>query len=391
MQRFFTETIESNFIKAILSNSPISIFPPVSDGDYLVKGCRYLYSFSVILCTKSGYLKKGDTPLAEYSILSFSADSIPSKTEYDVFKSTTTNYDSATHHRLGEYLRYVSNTSGVNLMPYYNCFGYEQIHSSIDVGYASESYGDYLYADNPNYKVFAVPIKFNRFYTIAIDSFTPVYLKSVIIDDIGLVANPLEKGVANISDYLLERYPGSTVGHKVLRYSNTLFRRPFLYSISNKIADGFTQDQETLLQQHEKDLYLILQISQTNNSSIVILEGDYRNYCFHPFNVPKDLFLQTGLSELKLLEKNDKYSYAFSDKLIEYLALAVISPADTISENIAKVNKAVLGNVKLSYEYSDDLKKEVFKRVLENRYSDKFDIDGYVDVNAERVIARSDW
>ena len=134
-----------------------------------------------------------------------------------------------------------------------------------------------------------------------------------------------------------------------------------------------------------------MQISRTNNSSIVILEGDYRNYCFHPFNAPKNLFLQTGLSELKLLEKNDKYSYAFSDKLIEYLALAVISPADTISENIAKVNKAVLGNVKLPYEYSDDLKKEVFKRVFENRYSDKFDIDGYVDVNAERVIARSDW
>lgn len=396
MQKFFTETVESNFIKAILSASPISIFPPVSDGDYIVKGCRYVYACNLIFCTKSGYLNGTDDNIAEYNILSFMGNNPSPKNEYDVFKSTDTNYDSAAHHRLGEYLRYVSHTSGINLMPFYNCFGYNQIHSSINVDYGTEDYGKYVAEDNPDFKIFAIPIKFNKQYTIAIDSFTPIYLKAVITDDIGLTQNPLketpeDRVISDLSDYLSERFPGSEVKHKVLKYARTLFRQPFLYSISNKTAEGLSQEQETVLQQHEKDLYLILQISRSNNSSIVVLEGDYREYRFYPFNAPTAFFLHTGLSELKLLEKNDKYCYAFSDKLVEYLASAVISPADSISENIAKANRAVLGNVKLPYEYSEELKKEVFKKVLENRYSDKFDIDGYVDVNAEKVISRGDW
>ena len=52
-QKFFTNTIESKFIKYLLSKTPLPLYPTISDGDYMVKDCIYIYRTSIIKCKKS--------------------------------------------------------------------------------------------------------------------------------------------------------------------------------------------------------------------------------------------------------------------------------------------------------------------------------------------------
>ena len=56
-QRFFTKTIQSDFVKSLLYNTPLPICNCVNTGDYLVKGTTYIFNRSLIRCTKNGYLR----------------------------------------------------------------------------------------------------------------------------------------------------------------------------------------------------------------------------------------------------------------------------------------------------------------------------------------------
>ena len=63
-QRFFTNTIESKFIKNMLMGTPLPLMDTVSPGDFVIEGCCYIFESYVIRCTKSGNIFSGDyTPL----------------------------------------------------------------------------------------------------------------------------------------------------------------------------------------------------------------------------------------------------------------------------------------------------------------------------------------
>lgn len=57
-QKFFTDTIESKFIKYLLYNTPLPIYNSVRDGDYIIEDVVYVYVRSIIKCTKSGTVGK---------------------------------------------------------------------------------------------------------------------------------------------------------------------------------------------------------------------------------------------------------------------------------------------------------------------------------------------
>ena len=69
-QQFYSQTIQSNFIKALLNNTPLPINETVSFGDFIIKDVIYIYQWTLIRCTVTGYI--GDnarwSPLEHYSL-----------------------------------------------------------------------------------------------------------------------------------------------------------------------------------------------------------------------------------------------------------------------------------------------------------------------------------
>ena len=118
-QRFFTSTAQTRLIKNILNNTPIPIYDTVQPGDYIIKGCKYIYNISLIRCIKSGILE-GD---GEFLTLDYSFYWGANKLNHtETLKDATGFYDSKVHEWLGRYLRAYRDMMGVNLMPFYNCF-----------------------------------------------------------------------------------------------------------------------------------------------------------------------------------------------------------------------------------------------------------------------------
>ena len=54
MAEFFKNTIESKFIKYLLSYTPLPIFPTISSDDTMIEGCIYIYKDKILKCTKTG-------------------------------------------------------------------------------------------------------------------------------------------------------------------------------------------------------------------------------------------------------------------------------------------------------------------------------------------------
>lgn len=55
-QKFFTNTIQSKFIKSLLKTSYLPNLDSCRDGDYLIKGKTYVYKDKIIKCIESGFL-----------------------------------------------------------------------------------------------------------------------------------------------------------------------------------------------------------------------------------------------------------------------------------------------------------------------------------------------
>ena len=47
-QRFFTTTLVSNFIKALIYNTPIPLIDSVNDNSYILKDNLYIYKNNII-------------------------------------------------------------------------------------------------------------------------------------------------------------------------------------------------------------------------------------------------------------------------------------------------------------------------------------------------------
>ena len=369
-QKFFTDTLISKFIKNLLLNTPLPIINTVREYDYIIKDCFYVYKDYIIKCTKSGVLVNSSTDedvvIAEYDMIQpfVWGQDLPTITER--FMSKYNYYDSDTHLYLGKYLRCLRDIKDIDLMPFYNCFNYKIIKDtsiSLDENTAEK-------------KIIAIPIKFNKTYTIAIDSGTEVLMQSMIYGPLGLLTINGE----DITEKL---------GNTKQRFGHLNFLQPVTYKVEC--------DNKNLMC-YEKYLYLFIQLSNSNNSSIVVLEGGYTNQSCEKIisidglsTIPDFRLDELFLSELSLLQINDNNSYAFSDRLIEYLLINAITSDDEISHNIYTIQKelGLFNDPSIMRGVWDrKLRYIVYNTYMNRKDISKLDINGFVDKDTERYIMR---
>ena len=334
MQKFLSDTAVSRYIKALLYNTYVPKYKSVFKDDIIVKDTKYVYKNNIILCTSTGTL----LGTGKYKTVADYNQNVGNRKICDNFMSKESYYDSTTHIKLGDFLRFYRSLTEINLLPLYNCFS--NVYSS-SFSITADGISSLI---NPLVKIAAIPIKFNTTYTIALDSSSDVMLAPALLDD----GDFLFVNDVNITSLLYET-------EKVIHYPSLNFLSPKTYRLDN--TDPF-------MQKYEKGLVLFIQMSNNCDSSLVVLEGDYTNTSRKIINVEKvvnkkdkednpipDYYGLRSLSDeekdyiftsdLSLLRMNDRCNYAFSDKLILYLLASAITSEEDIYNNILRVQEAI--------------------------------------------------
>lgn len=325
MQKFLSDTIAGRFIKALLYNSYIPKYDCVLLGDKIVQDTRYVYKSNIIYCTRTGILGED----AKYKTLDDFNINDKNLQVSNNYLSTESFYDAVTHEKLGEYLRYCRGKTGIDLMPLYNCF------SNVFATNFFITEDGIERKDNSLAKIAQVKIKFNKPYTIAIDSASGITLAPMFMDG---------------GDYLFVAGENLTTNYyeeknQVRFISSSDFLTPVLFELDNE---------DPFYQRYEKYLTLLIQMPSNCDSSIVVLEGDYTNTEAKKIistEIVDDYDWQYTLTEkeknelfvsnLSLLRMNDKFTYAFADKLMLYLVGSTITSREDIYKNILRVQEAI--------------------------------------------------
>lgn len=405
-QKFFTDTLMGRVVKNILSTEYIPLLDFVSNNDIIIQDCLYLYQHFIIKCVETGrllidedieilypsddlypsvvlYPELGEA-IAKFKVVGIYNDIENRRYSYK-YISSSNYYDSDTHKHLGQYLRYLNCVKGLNLMPYYNCFNYTildklQLVKSDNI---LSNAPTYELTPNKDYKIYSVPIKFGKKYTIAIDCNLGVICRAVIYGESGMVKCP-ESKYEYYSDW-----PDMSSSYRY--FNSTSFSNPFVYQVDTT---------EPLLYQRQKSLYLLIQIPKNNNSSLVVLEGDYSKLDHISADKETTVRKYNQFKHLSLLQFNTHESFAFSDRLIEYLLLNVVNHSEEITGNIEAVQNAIM---KLNPKYKVDLangkyakgiwdnqiKQEIHKLI--DKYADTtylVDMDGYINKDVETLLHR---
>lgn len=378
LQKFFTTTAVSNFIKALLQSTPMPKYRTIRDGDVVYEGAVYIYKVSLIQCTKQGIIGKD----AEYKLLQNAMDASGDGSgsyflgkEYlgrtDHVHSLNSYYDEDTHEALGEYLRCYRDIRGIDLMPFYNCFSYRV---ATDFILKSTAQDGYTLQDNDKYKLLLVPIKYNKEYTVCIDSQSSVQMMPVIYHN-GFI---LRDGVEYVGKDMRLTADGVEYVGKPAFMPVTSFFQPIHAKV--EMQDKFNQTQYI----NERNLYLAIQLDDSNQSSILVLEGNYNRNPVMSIGESAPV-----VSAPSLMNMNGGEIYAFSDRLVEYLLKNVIDRDDTIDENTLRIQAAMKTlydyNDRLDGVYDNALRSKVFDEYMadkNNNYS-KYDINGYADKDVE--------
>ena len=381
-QEFNTDTIESRFIKNLIYNTPIPIFKTIREGDWMTNTCSYIYKRDLMRCTKSGvFLSTGDDA-ADYDVNEdyVFGNYYPKFTQR--YTSHNNYYDYETHEMLGNYLRCYRDIYGIDLMPFYNCFSGHY----TDAFYLSN--GKVINGANSLYKVALFPIRFNTEYTICIDCSDTLTITPLILSNETPIITVYEGTLRDLSRYIVNQ--SVTVG-------NSSFKVPFKYSVNIT-----TLAEQVPLQRNEKHLYLAIQLPSTNDSSILILEGDYTNLYTNKVidldyvdQLNEKIINEIYLSPLSLMYLNDGNNYAFSDRLLEYLLLNVVTSEETIENNITLFKGSSYNVSQSNFPgiWVDDIRYNAYNYYKNNYQNDlrlRFvDINGFIDKDVERLMLRS--
>lgn len=353
-----------------------------------------IYQYTLIYNDYPGYLTD---PVAEYDYIDSYIPETFYKLNTERYLSPYDYYDSETHKQLGKLLRFYKAVYQLDLMPYYNCWDGSYLNGFV----ISSSQGNkgLIETTSNSYKLIKVPIKFNKKYTVAIDCSSEVRLMPAFIKLNDTLKVKL--GIGNDIDLCesLMNYNNITI------YNQLTFNRPIVFEIENKSERPLTDIEGSVsglttisefFQRYENDLYLLIQIPSLNDSSVVILEGDYTSIkTSNIFDVQymnslsSDQINQYLLSNLSLLMMNDKVSYPFADRLIEYLLENVINNRDEIGEDIVRIRQKLNGNVVYDPNitaWDEYLRKTLYDLYMSSTFTTKVDISGFVDKDVEKFV-----
>lgn len=422
-QRFHDISMFSNLVKNLLSSEPLPIYDVVKGDSILIPGCSYVYQDTVIRCLSNPEAKTLQT-LLDIQLENTSKNYIEflDRPAYHVRHTSNVSwYDSDTHKHLGDYLRYLRDVKDLNLLKFYNCYSgveltdvyldttkktslvcseglYVQAPPKLYCGANMLTTNDktYKFGSKLNSKVLAIPIKFDTDYTIAIESANPVSLRAVIYNpNTGMV----KKRASDMSYY------SDDLEYTSKNYAHTMFNKPITYRVDlATVGSGMSEETKRLLYSRQSELYLLIQVAADLGSSVVVLEGKYSKntytYVYGAVNTG-DLQEVTSYSDnLSLLHYNTGISYAFSDRLVEYILQNVVSCVETLPLNIARVQES-LGVVQPAYTNRlhskeallgvwDDEIPNFIRRVFEEHGSDlanPYDQDGNINKDVEYLLS----
>lgn len=318
-------------------------------------------------------------------------------------------YDSDTHEYLGDYLRFIRDYKGVDLMKMYNCFSNRKplnIQYPVDEALANKRLID---TKKDSYTYYLVPVKFNMTYSLYLDCPSKYELMCLFYKDFFV-----EK-----SEELIDE------SYRIIGGSS--FKKPLVYSTYFDSVDE--------LYPYESVLYLLLKMPRGFKSSVVILENsrketsmevaEFRRYRIEESTNDKgivtrhvewikdlegnDLYdekevrvvLSSGsmidgsmITECiygddatdisspvdivynnSLLRVNDGNCYPFADRLVEYLLGQAITPADYLRLNIIRIQDKVDNygysemNDKVNHYkglWDNDIRKVLYNKALDN-------------------------
>ena len=321
-----------------------------------------------------------------------------------------TVYDSYTHEYLGDYLRFHRDFANINLMPLYNCFS-NRACPHLDLSFTIGNNYEVKFKTDQSletalYKYYMVPVKFFKNYTIAIDSSASIEVCCCIYDEYHNKDN----------DFI--EIPKLTYQC----FGDLQFKTPVLYTklqnLNSLLLDP--EHAENDLCQQEDNLKLILKIPANNNSSIVILEGDYTKYndsaaktgmeaaaltehnktIINYENLDACEFLSDKLiTPLQLLRTNTGESYPFADRLVEYLVGNAITVNEEIKDNVVRA-KTIIGANCEPEVYSIVPEDGIWEPILQclvydyinntpktNIHDINHDILGFIDKDVEKWYA----
>ena len=95
-------------------------------------------------------------------------------------------YDQYTHEYLGEYLRFIRDYQGINLMPLYNCYSGFWTNSVKKYFIKASIRQQYNLSENGEFIYHIFPIKFFEKYTISLSSTVPVEVFLILGEDTDL-------------------------------------------------------------------------------------------------------------------------------------------------------------------------------------------------------------
>ena len=180
-------------------------------------------------------------------------------------------YDSYTHEYLGNFLRFMRDYNDLNLMPLYNCFS-DTICTNLNIRF-SHIYWDEIankntivdvqfVTEDPKYKIYMLPVKMFKKYTIAIDCDLPVEICCGFF------------GKYQDTRIKVKSIPGLTYK----KYSSLSFGSPVVYDMLSTENLTPIETKYAEMAQIEDTLKMFIKLPVNNNSSIVVLEGDYSGY-----------------------------------------------------------------------------------------------------------------
>ena len=418
MYTFNNNNIITFYIKELLKDFNLPTIPVWKPGHKVYKDAFYIHQNVVARC-----LNTGDWD--EFTTTNF-------KVVYDnyhwnkAYNNLTKhlvvnnfNYDSYTHEYLGDYLRFLRDYRGIDLMCLYNCFSNREVNSiSIMDG------TDEIFSNKDGSKVYVVNILPFTEYTIFIDSNETIEIVSGYYDD-GLI-NPFE-GLDDTSSSYTFPYKATYMSASCLSFNN-----PIVYdkmSKDNMTSETWANITSPITYHQRKNLKMFIKIpSNTNTSSLVILEGRHTQNQLYHFDDNADLKLvykinalsedgksvenRTELTKLSLTKLQSSIQHPFADRLVEYLLNNAIKPYDTIDNNISRVQDRLMSGVSVKVMgYSTEPVNTMIK--LKNKGIDgewnqnitntilgvakardilnaKYDILGYFDKDIESSVGLED-
>ena len=254
------------------------------------------------------------------------------------------SYDTVTHEYLGEYLRFLRDYHNINLMSLYNCFNNKvcnNIYFSFipDTNVQASTRVKVLFdSQDAKHLIYAIPVKLFENYTIAIDSSQGIEMFCGLYNTI-----------LDTTDKTLEL---ATKTYK--KVNRAIFKQPFIYDkldikywlYENDILtdkDGKESIKTDTITRwdiinREQDLRLFIKVPTSCKSSIVILEGNFKNFndCFYAPNITDIINMSNCLLGSEAVVKGDiaKELKGYQEEQCKTTKASIADGKTSASENL---------------------------------------------------------